>query len=98
MGFMLLMGLVKLPSIYDYWKKDEIYNYSPIASRISHDRFFEVHRYLHFADNSTPGTPEYKKLGKVQPIINMLSQRFQAVYSPGKNVSMDEAMSRVDLL
>ena len=95
MGFILLMGLVKLPSIYDYWKKDELYNYSPIASRISRDRFFELHRYLHFANNSTlalPGSPEYKKLGKVQPIINMLSQRFQAVYSPGKNVSVDEAM------
>ena len=95
MWFMLLMGLVKLPSIYDYWKKDELYNYSPIASRISRDRFFELHRYLHFADNGTlapPGSPKYKKLGKVQPIIDKLSQRFQAVYSPGKNVSVDEAM------
>lgn len=35
MGFMILMGLVKLPSIYDYWRKDEIYHYSPIALRIS---------------------------------------------------------------
>ena len=95
MGFMILMGLVKLPSIYDYWKKDDTYHYSPIASRITRDRFFELHRYLHFADNSTlapPGSPEYNKLGKVQPIIDSLSQSFQEVYSPGKNVSVDEAM------
>ena len=43
-GFMTLMGLVKLPSIYDYWQRDEIYHYSPVASRITRDRFFELHR------------------------------------------------------
>ena len=95
MGFMILMGLVKLPSIYDYWKKDETYHYSPIASRITRDRFFELHRYLHFVDNSTlapPGSPDYNKLNKVQPIIDRLCKSFQSVYSPGKNVSVDEAM------
>ena len=78
MGFMILMGLVRLPSIYDYWKKDDTYHYSPIASRITRDRFFELHQYLHFVDNSTlvpPGSPEYNKLGKVQPVINSLSRR-----------------------
>ena len=35
MGFMILMGIVHLP---DYWKKDEILHYSPVASRISRDR------------------------------------------------------------
>ena len=33
---------------------------------------FWYSKYLHFADNSTlaaPGTPEYKRLGKIQPII-----------------------------
>ena len=81
MGFMILMGLVKLPSIYDYWKRDEIYHYSPIASRISRDRFFELHRYLHFADNATlapPGSPDYNKLGKVQPVIDSLRESFQS--------------------
>ena len=46
-------------------------------------------------DNSTlspPGTPEYKRLGKIQPIIDSLQQSFQSVYSPGKDVSVDEAM------
>ena len=95
MGFMILMGLVKLPSIYDYWQRDEIYNYSPVASRITRDRFFELHRYLHFADNSTlapPGSPEYNKLGKVLPIINSLTKSFQSVYTPHRDVSVDEAM------
>ena len=95
MGFMLLMGIVNLPSIYDYWKRDEIFHYSPIAGRISRDRFFELHRYLHFVDNATlspPGTPGYNKLGKVQPILGMLSERFAALLEPQREISIDEAM------
>ena len=34
----------------------------------------------------------YKRLGKIQPIIDSLQQSFQSVYSPGKDASVDEAM------
>ena len=94
-GFMLLMGIVHLPSIADYWKRDEVCHYAPVARRISRNRFFDIQRYLHFADNSTlaaPGTPEYKRLGKIQPIIDSLLGRFQAVYNLHRDVSVDEAM------
>ena len=94
-GFMLLMGIVHLPSIDDYWKNDEVYHYSPTAGRISHNRFRELHRYLHFVDNSTlapPGSPEYDRLGKVRPVVKMLAERVAGVYEPGKEVSMNEAM------
>ena len=39
-----------------------------------------------------PGSPDYNKLGKVQPVIDSLCESFQSVYTPGKNVSVDEAM------
>ena len=48
-GFMILTGIVK------------IFRYSPIASRISRDRFSEISRYVHFVDDTTlslPGTEE----------------------------------------
>ena len=46
MGFMLLMGLVQLPSISDYWKRDPVFHYQPIASKISRNRFFDIHRFI----------------------------------------------------
>ena len=52
-GFMILMGIVWLPRIEDYWKKDAIYHYTPIANRISRKRFRELHKFLHFANNTT---------------------------------------------
>ena len=95
MGFMILMGLVKLPSLRDYWKKDRVFHYPPIADLISRDRFLAIHRYLHFTNNetlSTPGSHDYDKLGKIRPIITAISERFAAIYEPGKNISIDEAM------
>jgi len=46
LGFMILMGIVKLPSIDDYWRRDEVFHYAPVANRISWDRFRELHRFL----------------------------------------------------
>ena len=95
MGFMLLMGIVHLPSLYDYWKNDEVYHYSPIARWISRNRILELHHYLHFVDNSTlspPGSPEYDRLGKVRPVAEYLADQVAAVYEPGREISIDEAM------
>ena len=66
LGFYILMGLVGLPSLYDYWSTNGVYRYPPIADRISRDRFLDKHKYLHFTDNtrSTYGSPTYDKLGK----------------------------------
>jgi hypothetical protein len=36
LGFFILMGLVPLSSIYDYWSTNPIYHYSPIAIK-SHE-------------------------------------------------------------
>lgn len=95
MGFMILMGIVQLPVIQDYWQTINIFHYMPVASRISRTRFFELHRYLHFVDNSTlspPGGPGYDRLGKIEPIIAMLSDQFAPVCNPRKEISVDEAM------
>ena len=40
MGFMILMGIVKLPSITDYWSRNAMFHYLPVASRISRTRLF----------------------------------------------------------
>ena len=46
-------------------------------------------------DNATlpPRTdPAHDKLGKIQPVIDSLSQQFLTMYSPHCEVSIDEAM------
>ena len=91
----LLMGINHLPALSDYWKLDPTYRYGPIADKTTQDRFFEISRYLHFVDNTTflPWSdPGYDKLGKVRPVIRILSEQFLQNYSPHCENSIDEAM------
>ena len=95
LGFSILMGVVDLPAIEDYWKKDEIFHYSPVASRISRNRFRDISRYLHFADNTKlkeRGEEGYDRLGKVRPIIEHFQEVFSKNYIPRREQSIDEAM------
>ena len=94
-GFIILMGIVRLPSLYDYWKKDHHYHYAPIASRISRDRFMDIRRYIHFVDNTSlelPGSDGYDRLGKIRPVLEFLQEKFITLYNPHQECSIDEAM------
>ena len=94
-GFYLLMGINRLPEIWDYWAKDEKLHYTPVASRISRTRFEAINRYLHFADNTQlPSREEqgYNRVQKVQPIITAMKQRCTSLYRPNAQNSIDEAM------
>ena len=74
LGFIIIMGLVPLPSIYDYWSTNKVFHYSPIAEKISRDRFLAIHKYLHFVDNSTLSpydSNNYDKLGRIRPISDV---------------------------
>ena len=88
------LGLVKESEIWGYWAKDPIFTYHPIADKISR-RFEEISRYLHFANtNLLPkhSREGYHRLQCVKPVIDTLQEKFLAVYRPGVNISVDEAM------
>ena len=94
-GFSILMGVNHLPSLDDYWNRDQRLRYAPIADRIPRWRFREISRYLHFVNNDhlVPcGDPAHDRLSKVRPLINHLSNKFATLYEPSKEVAVDEAM------
>ena len=94
-GFSILMGINQQSSMDDYWTKDPIHNYKPIAQRISRDRFRDISRYPHFVDNTTlsqRGSAKYDKLGKIRPLINHFQQKFSSAYNPNCEIAIDEAM------
>lgn len=95
LGFNILMGLVQMPEVEDYWKMDEHFHYAPTAGRISCDRFREISIYLHFSDNTTlpkRGERGYDRLGKVRSIIQAVSQVLTSSYNISRDVVVDEAM------
>ena len=94
-GFVILMGVAKLPDLYDYWSTSEVLHSFPVASRIPRKRFLELRRFLHFVDNSTlvgHGEEGYDRLGKIRPVIEAVRQSFLGSYSPHRECAIDEAM------
>ena len=88
-GFILLMGMVPLPSLEEYWKRDLVFHYLSIADYISRDHFWDISRYLHIVNNSTHiplGQPGHDCLEKVWPVIDHLFQRFSDLYMPMKPI------------
>ena len=45
LGFVLLMGINKLLQMHQYWCRDPVFHYLPIAGRIPRDRFFAIWRF-----------------------------------------------------
>lgn len=50
LGIEIIMGIVKMPAIEDYWSND--LRFEPIASSMGIKRFRSIKRYLHFCDNT----------------------------------------------
>ena len=95
LGFAILMGIVQMPAINDYWRRDPFFHYAPIADRISRDRFRDIHRFLHFANNNDlppRGQPGHDRLGKVRPVLTTLLNQFVSSYNPHCEQAIDEAM------
>ena len=96
-GFNILMGIVQMPTLYDYWSSSSSFHYFPIASRISHCRFLTIRCYLHFVNNDTlqkRGEPRFDKLGKIRNLIKIIDSNFLTAHHPNKECSIDEAMIR----
>uniref|UniRef100_A0A8C5WHF7 Sp3 transcription factor n=2 Tax=Tetrapoda TaxID=32523 RepID=A0A8C5WHF7_9ANUR len=93
LGIAFYMSVVKLPSMTSHWSA--FTKQSPVTSSLPRNRFVDILHNLHFNDNNLqpkPDNPEYSKLYKIQPLIDILSARFLDVMEPETNQSVDEMM------
>ncbi|KAG5868686.1 hypothetical protein JTB14_036596 [Gonioctena quinquepunctata] len=66
-----------------------------IANTISLKRFLTILRYLHINNNEnapTKGDPNFDKLYKLKPMVTHLNQKFKEIFSPARQLSIDESM------
>ncbi|KFM62055.1 PiggyBac transposable element-derived protein 4, partial [Stegodyphus mimosarum] len=97
LGINILMGIKKLPSYRDFWSTNEILNESYVAKQMAVKKFSWILGNLHLNDNSLMPKREdrtFDKLYKVRPLLTHLSERFDSLFRPGKNQSIDESMIR----
>lgn len=90
-GLLLWMGIVKLPSISDYWSKAHRYA-NIVAPKVMSRNKFELIllRFLHFSDNETCDTSD--RLYKIRNIVDKINFNFENLHTPGEVIAVDESM------
>ena len=97
LGLILLTGIVKMPSYEKYWSnnKNLIYHHPIFGAVTTRNRFQLILRFLHFHDNENMlerGQPGYDRLYKIRPILDHLFEKFQEIYTPRRDICVDESL------
>ena len=95
LGIHLAMGLVRLPSLKDYWSTNPLLATPGIVKGMSRNRFRSILSHLHVNDNSQmprPGSPNFDKLFKLRPLLNKIRLNSQRAYQLHQQLAVDEAM------
>ncbi|ENN74501.1 piggyBac transposable element-derived protein 3 [Dendroctonus ponderosae] len=86
-----------MPSYRDYWSSRPELRDPLISSAMVRDGFSWILANIHLNDNSVqPGrdSPNYDKLYKLRPLLDILSETYKNSWKPSKNQSIDESMIR----
>ncbi|KAI5639208.1 transposase IS4 domain-containing protein [Phthorimaea operculella] len=79
----------------EYWTTG-ILGMSEFRHIMSRDRFMQILRFLHFVNNDTltpMGQSRYQnRIAKVGPIIDHCNRKFAELYTPNRELSLDESL------
>jgi hypothetical protein len=93
LGLFMLMGIGQKPTLPSYFTTKRVIS-TPGFRDITRDRFELVCKFLHFIDSETISTFEGpQKLFKIFPVISHLNKKFQELYLPNRDISIDEALT-----
>ena len=90
MGIFLLSGYHSLPRERLYWCRDEDVGVRYVSSTMSRNRFLDVKRHLHLADNNKINKND--KLYKVSQFLSLINAKLQQHGVFSQYLSIDEQM------
>ena len=93
-ALVILMGIAHKPSIPMYWSTDALYNTSIFSQCMKRTRFQLILKFLHFNnnDNYDRQDDDRDRLHKLRPFLELVRERCKKVYSPGKELSVDDSL------
>uniref|UniRef100_A0A0K8U4J7 PiggyBac transposable element-derived protein 3 n=1 Tax=Bactrocera latifrons TaxID=174628 RepID=A0A0K8U4J7_BACLA len=86
-GLHIIMGCLAYPRVRMYWS--EGFGLAQIKNAMTRDKFFTLRNSLHFVDTLQPPV---NKLFKIQPVINCVRSRCEALATEITDYSIDEQM------
>ncbi|CAK1582148.1 unnamed protein product [Parnassius mnemosyne] len=87
-GLLLHTGTIRLNRLSDYWKTHWLFKLPCFSRYMPRNRFMLILRCLHFSSDSN----EEDRLVPIRPIMNHFNETMKRIYSPGKQLSLDESM------
>ncbi|KAK6182333.1 hypothetical protein SNE40_010043 [Patella caerulea] len=87
-----LMGVVRLPSITDYWSSNNVLCIPVIREVMSRDKFLLLYWNLHVADPLPDNVSNPSKSYKIQLILDHMNGRSQELREMGQSIAVDETM------
>lgn len=90
LAILLFSGYHHLPREKLYWSLDEDMNCTIITNAMSRNRYYEIKKYFHLANNEQ--IDKQDKMFKVRPLMERLNKNFLQWGIFHKELSIDEAM------
>ncbi|XP_013140775.1 PREDICTED: piggyBac transposable element-derived protein 4-like [Papilio polytes] len=87
LGLLLHTGTIGLNRISDYWKRHYLINIPCFAQFMSRNRFLLILRCLNFTSESCED-----RVNRIRPVMDHFNKKMNDIYSPGKELSVDECM------
>ena len=88
-GLIFHMGLVAIPTYMSYWSTDRLYKNELFKSVMTRDRVTSIMHFLNFGEVPVD---EDDRLGKIRFLINHLNATLPKIFTPHKELSLDESM------
>jgi hypothetical protein len=94
LGLFMLMGIIQKPSLRSYSSTKRMIATPGFGDIITRERLDLPCKFLHFSDNESQNTYQGPpKLFKIFSIISHLNNKFQTLYLPYQNISVDESLT-----
>lgn len=94
-GLLLVMGVMKKPSLAMYWSTDPLFQTPLFGAIMPRNRFLLLLKFFHVNNNNNAPSrndPHRDRLFKIRPFLDELFEKFQTVYTPGPSLAVDESL------
>ncbi|XP_050967121.1 piggyBac transposable element-derived protein 4-like [Labeo rohita] len=98
-ALVIYMDMFKCSSLTDYWSESEHFSLPFPAKIMSYQKFLLISKALHLNDckedeknSSRRGTAAYERLGKIQPLYQVIREACKTIFHPFQNITIVERM------
>lgn len=90
LAILILTGYNELPGKRFYWDTESDMRNQLVYNSMRRNRFLEISRFLHFADNNKPDPLD--KIWKMRPLMDKVKKNCMRFYEPEEHLCYDESM------